>query len=82
MRVAKNYTKGLVLPILLECTLISAYTIGYSDVQAKVREATSNDPWGPSGSQMNELAQMTYNQSVSISFNYSAQLKIYQKRLC
>ncbi|KAI9463026.1 ENTH-domain-containing protein [Russula earlei] len=39
------------------------YTKGYSDVQAKVREATSNDPWGPSGTQMNEIAQMTYNQN-------------------
>ncbi|KAG8951492.1 hypothetical protein FRC04_006024 [Tulasnella sp. 424] len=38
------------------------YTKGYSDVQAKVRDATSNDPWGPSGTQMNELAQLTYNQ--------------------
>jgi len=42
------------------------YTKGYSDVQAKVREATSNDPWGPSGTQMNEIAQMTYNQYVSL----------------
>ncbi|KAI0919817.1 hypothetical protein AcV5_001785 [Taiwanofungus camphoratus] len=39
------------------------YTKGYSDVQAKVRDATSNDPWGPSGTQMNEIAQMTYNQA-------------------
>ncbi|KAI0076686.1 ENTH-domain-containing protein, partial [Panus rudis PR-1116 ss-1] len=39
------------------------YTKGYSDVQAKVRDATSNDPWGPSGTQMNEIAQMTYNQN-------------------
>jgi epsin len=38
------------------------YTKGYSDTQAKVREATSNDAWGPSGTQMNELAQMTFNQ--------------------
>lgn len=38
------------------------YTKGYSDTQAKVRAATSNDPWGPSGTQMNEIAQMTYNQ--------------------
>ncbi|KAF4565697.1 hypothetical protein EYR40_002232 [Pleurotus pulmonarius] len=38
------------------------YTKGYSDTQAKVREATSNDPWGPSGTQMNEIAQLTYNQ--------------------
>lgn len=40
------------------------YTKGYSDTQAKVRDATSNDPWGPSGTQMNEIAQLTYNQSV------------------
>jgi hypothetical protein len=30
--------------------------------QTKVREATSNDAWGPSGTQMNEIAQLTYNQ--------------------
>ncbi|TFK83247.1 ENTH-domain-containing protein [Polyporus arcularius HHB13444] len=41
---------------------VKNYTKGYSDVQAKVREATSNDPWGPSGTQMNELAQLSYNQ--------------------
>ncbi|PPQ69921.1 hypothetical protein CVT26_013246 [Gymnopilus dilepis] len=39
------------------------YTKGYSDTQAKVRDATSNDPWGPSGTQMNEIAQLTYNQN-------------------
>ncbi|KAG6837158.1 hypothetical protein H0H93_013748 [Arthromyces matolae] len=38
------------------------YTKGYSDTQAKVRDATSNDPWGPTGTQMNEIAQLTYNQ--------------------
>ncbi|XP_063794889.1 ENTH domain-containing protein 1 isoform X2 [Pseudophryne corroboree] len=32
----------------------------YSDVEVKVREATSNDPWGPSGSLMMEIAGMTY----------------------
>lgn len=41
------------------------YTKGYSDTQSKVRDATSNDPWGPSGTQMNEIAQLTYNQFVS-----------------
>ncbi|KAK7046775.1 ENTH domain-containing protein [Favolaschia claudopus] len=41
---------------------VKNYTKGYSDTQAKVRDATSNDPWGPSGTQMNEIAQMTYNQ--------------------
>lgn len=39
------------------------YTKGYSDTQVKIRGATSNDPWGPSGSQMNEIAQMTYSQN-------------------
>ncbi|KAI1310723.1 ENTH domain-containing protein [Xylaria venustula] len=38
-------------------------TKGYSSVQVKVREATSNDPWGPTGTQMSEIAQMTYNSS-------------------
>lgn len=33
----------------------------YSDAQVKVREATSNDPWGPSSSLMSEIADMTYN---------------------
>ncbi|GAA95760.1 uncharacterized protein L969DRAFT_22299 [Mixia osmundae IAM 14324] len=41
---------------------VKNYTKGYSDCQTKVRDATSNDPWGPSGGQMNELAQLTYNQ--------------------
>ncbi|WVR00026.1 hypothetical protein IAU59_007168 [Kwoniella sp. CBS 9459] len=39
------------------------YTKGYTDTQTKVRDATSNDPWGPSGTIMNEIAQLTYNQS-------------------
>ncbi|KAF6792375.1 epsin-like protein ent1 2 [Colletotrichum sojae] len=47
-------------------------TKGYSSVQVKVREApvltdihpaTSNDPWGPTGTQMSEIAQLTYNTS-------------------
>jgi epsin len=40
-------------------------TNGYSDVEAKVRTATSNDNTLPSGVQMHELAQMSYNQYVS-----------------
>lgn len=38
-------------------------TKGYSSTQIKVREATSNDPWGPTGTQMSEIAQMTFNTS-------------------
>lgn len=38
------------------------YAKGFSDIQIKVREATSNDTWGPSGSLMNEIAQLTFNE--------------------
>ncbi|KAI8575037.1 hypothetical protein K450DRAFT_263624 [Umbelopsis ramanniana AG] len=40
---------------------VKNYAKGYSDMQIKVREATSNDPWGPSGTIMNEIAQATFN---------------------
>ena len=35
--------------------------LNYSDAQIKVREATSNDPWGPSSTLMSEIADLTYN---------------------
>ncbi|XP_061740651.1 epsin-3 isoform X3 [Nerophis ophidion] len=33
----------------------------YTEAEIKVREATSNDPWGPSSSLMAEIADLTYN---------------------
>ncbi|XP_022093630.1 epsin-1-like [Acanthaster planci] len=33
----------------------------YNDSQRKVRDATSNDPWGPASSTMSEIADLTYN---------------------
>ena len=33
----------------------------YTDAEAKVREATSNDPWGPSSAVMAELADYTFH---------------------
>ncbi|XP_050540886.1 epsin-2 isoform X2 [Daktulosphaira vitifoliae] len=33
----------------------------YSEAQVKVREATSNDQWGPSSTLMAEIADLTYN---------------------
>ena len=42
------------------------YAKGYSIVEARVREATSNDPWGPSVTQMEKIAQMTYNRFVPL----------------
>ena len=53
------------------------YTKGYSDTQTKVRDATSNDPWGPSGTQMNEISKLSYNQYVVII--YTACLVIHQQ---
>ncbi|KAI0718632.1 hypothetical protein C8T65DRAFT_524106, partial [Cerioporus squamosus] len=38
------------------------YTRGYSHTQTKIRNATCNDPWPPSGKNMYELAQMTFNE--------------------
>ena len=52
------------------------YIKGYTDVQVKVRDATSNDPWGPSGQQMNELAQLSYDQNEFIEI-----MEIMDKRL-
>ncbi|KAI8579886.1 hypothetical protein K450DRAFT_239548 [Umbelopsis ramanniana AG] len=40
---------------------VKNYAKGYSDIQIKVREATSNDSWGPSGTLMNEIANATHN---------------------
>ena len=33
-------------------------------VQAEFYTATSNDAWGPTGTEMSEIAQMTFNGSV------------------
>ncbi|TIB75254.1 ENTH-domain-containing protein [Wallemia mellicola] len=43
--------------------VVKNYAKGVSLILKEIREATSNDPWGPSGTQMNELAQLTYNQN-------------------
>lgn len=40
---------------------IRNFVHNYSDAQKKVREATSNDPWGPSSTIMAEIADLTYN---------------------
>jgi len=58
------------------------YTKGYSDTQAKVRDATSNDPWGPSGTQMNEIAQLSYNQCVIVRPREQLTRHGPQERLC
>ena len=34
--------------------------MNYSEVEAKVREATNDDAWGPHGGMMQEIAQFTF----------------------
>ncbi|KAJ6486720.1 hypothetical protein C8R45DRAFT_266801 [Mycena sanguinolenta] len=41
--------------------VVKKYARRYSDAQAKVHDATSNDPGEPSIAQMNKIAEMSYN---------------------
>ncbi|KAI9356594.1 hypothetical protein BD770DRAFT_389664 [Pilaira anomala] len=40
---------------------MKSVVLNYTEMEAKVHEATSNDPWGASSTLMQELAQGTYN---------------------
>ena len=46
---------------LCTCLLYLLKKFNQTPPQVKVREATSNDPWGPSSTQMSEIADLTYN---------------------
>uniref|UniRef100_A0A1I7RLS1 ENTH domain-containing protein n=1 Tax=Bursaphelenchus xylophilus TaxID=6326 RepID=A0A1I7RLS1_BURXY len=35
------------------------YVLNFTEVELKVREATNEDPWGPTGPQIQEIAQLT-----------------------
>lgn len=48
----------------------------FTDIEVKVRESTSNDPWGPSSSLMGEIADATYNVSA-----FSSIMSMLWKRL-
>ncbi|EEB09440.1 epsin [Schizosaccharomyces japonicus yFS275] len=41
---------------------VKNFSKGYSETQVKVRNATTNDAWGPSGKAMAEIAQLTFDQ--------------------
>ncbi|XP_062990630.1 ENTH domain-containing protein 1 [Elgaria multicarinata webbii] len=45
---------------------VKNFVKNYSEAEIKVREATSNDPWGPSSSLMLEISDLTYN-TISLS---------------
>lgn len=35
--------------------------MNYTEIEAKVREATNEDPWGPTGPLMSEIAAQTFH---------------------
>ncbi|VDN81695.1 unnamed protein product [Brugia pahangi] len=39
---------------------VQGIVMNYTEAESKVREATNEDPWGPTGPQMAEIAHMTY----------------------
>uniref|UniRef100_A0A8C7ZNH4 Clathrin interactor 1a n=1 Tax=Oryzias sinensis TaxID=183150 RepID=A0A8C7ZNH4_9TELE len=39
---------------------ITNVVMNYSEVESKVREATNDDPWGPSGQMMTEISRATF----------------------
>lgn len=47
--------------LLTHSFIRTAKVMNYTEMEQKVREATSNDPWGASGTLKQELAQATHN---------------------
>lgn len=46
---------------LLKVTFFSTNVVmNYTEIEAKVREATNDEPWGPTGQIMQELAHSTF----------------------
>uniref|UniRef100_A0A8C7K1V7 Clathrin interactor 1 n=1 Tax=Oncorhynchus kisutch TaxID=8019 RepID=A0A8C7K1V7_ONCKI len=39
---------------------VTNVVMNYSEVESKVREATNDDPWGPSGQQMADISRCTF----------------------
>ncbi|CAL8123411.1 unnamed protein product [Orchesella dallaii] len=40
---------------------VTNVVMNYTEIEAKVREATNDDPWGPTGTLKHELSQATYS---------------------
>ncbi|KAH8096756.1 hypothetical protein BXZ70DRAFT_1009438 [Cristinia sonorae] len=56
--------------------LAKNYTLGYSETQTKVRNATSSDPWPPSAKELEDITQLSYRQDDFIEI-----MEILDKRL-
>jgi len=57
----KKYSSDMHMNIAGLRRNVKNFAHNYTDAQVKVREATSNDPWGPSSTLMAEIADLTYN---------------------
>jgi telomere length regulation protein len=44
----------------IKWTFRQSYVLNFTEVELKVREATNEDPWGPVGAEMQEIAQLTF----------------------
>lgn len=62
--VRKVQNGTLTMPLLLLLLLLANFTtavMNYTEMEAKVREATNNEPWGASSTMMQEIANGTFN---------------------
>ncbi|MCJ1281144.1 Epsin-3, clathrin recruitment and traffic between the Golgi and endosome [Xylographa opegraphella] len=55
--VAESENRGKVRPLIL----VRIAVMNYTEMEAKVREATNNEPWGASSTLMQEIANGTYS---------------------
>lgn len=61
MRSVKNVTKGYSSIQVKVRNGMAMWIRVHETVTDDNHIATSNDPWGPTGTEMQEIAQMTYN---------------------
>jgi len=58
---ANPYVSICVCACMHICAFFFLYStnvvMNYSEIESKVREATNDDPWGPSGQLMGEIAK-------------------------
>jgi len=53
-------TKSVLLTVLIVSDHRTNVVMNYSEVEARVREATNDDAWGPHGAIMHEISQYTF----------------------
>uniref|UniRef100_A0AAY5KBY7 ENTH domain-containing protein n=1 Tax=Esox lucius TaxID=8010 RepID=A0AAY5KBY7_ESOLU len=46
--------------VVARTAAVTNVVMNYSEIESKVREATNDDPWGPSGQLMGEIAKSTF----------------------